>query len=82
MPTTTPPVAMTIVRPPRARRPATPRIGRAPDAAGLPGRKLLSGEVITRSGGTHVPWPPCLQSPYWRLNAPLGSCVASRSSSP
>ena len=35
------------------------------------------GEVTTRSGGTHVPWPPSRQAPYPMLNAPLGSCVPS-----
>ena len=59
MPTTTPPVGITIVRPP-LRDARAARRARAPLRCGVapPGTKLLSGEVTTRSGGTHVPWPP------------------------
>jgi hypothetical protein len=42
-----------------------------------PATKLLSGEVITVTGVTHVLCPPTTQSPYCTENAPLGSCEAS-----
>ncbi len=72
MPTTTPPVGISIVSPAWATTAATPRMRSPRLGVEPPGRKLLSGEVTTRSGGTQVPWPPSTQSPYWTLNAPLG----------
>jgi len=71
------PVGISIVCPrwvasasmPRTR---TPCCGEEP-----PARKLLSGEVTTRTAGTHVLCPPSTQSPYCTEKAPLGSCVAS-----
>ena len=68
MSTTTPPVGITIVRPP-PREQRVARRGSARWRVGVepPGRKLLSGEVTTRSGGTQTPWPPLRQLPYWTL---------------
>src|SRR5438067_13754586 len=66
-----------MTRPRRAKKARTPR--RRPEEPDVlpPGMKLLSGEVTTRSDGTHVYCPPVMQSPYWTVYAPLGSCVAS-----
>src|SRR5271154_26045 len=82
MSTTTPPVGISIVLPACATTATTPRTRVLWLGVEPPGRKLLSGEVTTRTGGTHVPPPPTRQSPYWTLNAPLGSCEASVISRP
>src|SRR5580704_12297152 len=77
MSTTTPPVARMIVLPAWARNAFTPLMRALLVGVEPPGRKLLSGEVTIRSGGTQLPCPPARQSPYWTLKEPLGSCVAS-----
>jgi hypothetical protein len=67
MSTTTGPVGSTIVAPPCASTASAPRMRARVLGVCPPGRKLLSGEVTIRSGGTQPPSPPCRQLPYCTL---------------